>query len=486
MACSDIFKGQRIRPNERDDWEPLIPPVLHENHRSSRCAFCFKKFTEKPILIHADKQSPKYRLLLCSPTCRDGGIINSFDREQEAIWKLCENGGGPPKIFSTAILLYRIVRTIQKDPDIKTIVDFHQGRPVDELSEEDDNLHHTRAVIATVVGMLQSSPSANDDIFLPPLDELANLVSKIKINGFSICDGESVALGVGFYSLSRAINHSCKPNMIQTFLYGQQQPPTLIITACENVSEHQELCLSYIESSCPRSKRRQILQAEYRFWCDCALCQDDDRESKVIGLICSNCSSAVPVKYAEHLEEARCIYKCSECGFDDFKLQLQKLNEFPFVPPHSPTILELEETYQYFRSICFPYSWFVQESGERLVQGLLEVLGKASYQPGEEERSASLVMQDRDARREGVATEAAMRALQVIDELRHHATGESSAVDSIKRSLLTYKAAKLRLFLFPDPRQAIEELNMGLKTLRLYYPQNHELILGLHETLSMI
>jgi hypothetical protein len=46
------------------------------------------------------------------------------------------------------------------------------------------------------------------------------------------------------------------------------------------------------------------------------------------------------------------------------------------------------------------------------------------------------------------------------------------------------KRAKLRLYLFPDPSMAIGELQSVLDTLLIYYPEEHEFVQEIRNTMS--
>jgi hypothetical protein len=474
VAWSAIPKGRRIRPQDSEDWEPLAPPALHEGQRSTRCAYCFQTLLHGPPHRFSNRKIiPQYTLLFCSTTCRDGGRRHGFEQEEQTVAQLYDDGGGnnaPPTIFSTAILLYRILcvmhsEALRDSTTVRSQLDLLQHDDTSSVDYDNDDdkdnasFHHTRAVIATVIAMAKSS--ASNGMILPPIDDLQKIVTKIKRNGFSVCDGESMALGVGLYGTPCAMNHSCKPNAIQTFSYGQQRPPTLLVTTCEDISSNQEICISYIDNSCPRWMRRERLQSDYRFWCTCDLCQNNRQESRIVGLRCTKCKSEKRVMLVESLAPSPQSYKCPTCGHGDFTQQLQILSSFASQSSIS-SLKDMEDAYTRLCGLCFPDSWYTQEAGERVVQALLDLLGEQGDNPSDQRKTAS-------------------RALDILDELRVDEIGKP--MSSVRSSILTYKAAKLRLFLLPDPRHAIVELQTVLNVLSVYYPKNHELIVGLQQSL---
>jgi hypothetical protein len=124
----------------------------------------------------------------------------------------------------------------------------------------------------------------------------------------------------------------------------------------------------------------------------------------------------------------------------------------------------MTKTYENLQEGCFPSSWYVQESGERLVQAWLDLLASQSENSAGQQKSATC-------------------ALAILEELMIHCYTEPSSGSFLRRNILIYKAAKLRLFLKPDPRKAIQELETVLHSLSPYYPKTHELIVGLEACL---
>jgi hypothetical protein len=163
----------------------------------------------------------------------------------------------------------------------------------------------------------------------------------------------------------------------------------------------------------------------------------------------------------------RIKYKCTACGNDDFREESHILQRF-CSEQSSSSLKSLESTYRNLCCICFSDSWYVHESGERLLQSLLDLLGEQEPNTAEQQQFAS-------------------RALAIVQELlvvpNTTDSTENSASHVLRRNILTYKAAKVRLFLQPDPRQAISELQSVLQSLSIYFPKNHEIIVGLQECL---
>ena len=345
VASSLIKKGTRISNSQPSGWTPIIPPVLHEDHRTTRCALCFNPLTDQIHFCQNIPSNPLYKLAFCSTRCRDVGT-NQFalDDEEQSISNLCRQNG-PPKIFSTAILLYRILLAEKKNSDIKHQMEQLQSKParddsshhfIEEDYEDESSQRHTQGVIATVMGMIQYSQQPID---VPSVEYLEDMVQRIKLNGFSICDSEFVCYGVGIYHPANFMNHSCQPNALQVFLFQQSQPPSLFVTAFQDIQANQEICISYIDTSCPTHIRRKQLQRDYYFHCTCDLCCNIQDDTIKMGITCPDCKvsssssssssqfvvtraanvSIMPLPPNNTLQQQRYHhYKCDQCGRTDF------------------------------------------------------------------------------------------------------------------------------------------------------------------------
>ena len=477
VAVEKVSKGHRIGNQQ---WQPLgmVPPVLHPSQRTSRCCLCFGKLSpyQAPLRYPNNSSVPQYQLLFCSSTCRNVGSKQfKLDEELEAVGQLYNHSGmdGPPEIFSTAILLYRVVQLLLPQQSSSSTVQSHwndlqhQTDNVDETIEnESPSFHHTQAVLATVTAMIRESPSNSGASI--SLDQLRCFVNKIKLNGFSICDGESVALGVGIYDMPSAMNHSCAPNALQTFSYGEPGClPSLMVTACQDIPAGQEVCIAYTDVTCPIAIRQERLLQGYYFQCSCEVCNDMQEEAIRMGLRCLKCSSSTsPATPMQSHAPSPDGYQCDSCKNRDFSKQIKSIESFLSNGGGEMATFSLddmEQEYSTLKQCCFPYSWHVQESGERLVQAYLDLLGSEA---------------DNESKQRHLGT----RALEVLEELRSSSRKTNSTV--LRECLLTYKAAKLRLFLVPDPRQSMAELQTVLNTLSIYYDPKHEILSGLREVLQ--
>ena len=96
-------------------------------------------------------------------------------------------------------------------------------------------------------------------------------LNRISCNGFTIVDYKQTQLGVGMYAFGSLINHSCRPNCIQSF---DSEGRLCIRSACA-IPAHTEITIAYIDTCKATWCRRLELSKGYHFQCQCELCTAD-------------------------------------------------------------------------------------------------------------------------------------------------------------------------------------------------------------------
>jgi hypothetical protein len=210
VACQFISAKQPIA----DSFAALVPPVLNQANRAIRCALCFGMLKPSCIYTYENNvHSHQYPVMFCSMQCRQQGNAWLSEEEQFVV-QLCQQSearGQRIQVLPTAILLYRILRNIAEQEFLQstTVQQSTLRTKIDALEAHDAKLSsdeetHVQAVItlancllgrrAQVVGKQEESLLHSFSV-----NYMRQTISRIKTNGFSICDGESVALGVGLF-----------------------------------------------------------------------------------------------------------------------------------------------------------------------------------------------------------------------------------------------------------------------------------------------
>ena len=508
VSTCKMAVGRRIAPTlsaapgtSGSPFAPFVLPVLTRSNRSIRCACCFGSLSE---VSHRGDLRPLINLY-CSIQCHERAA-NELEAEETAAWMLSKtltklNGKA---LTPTALLLYRIIRrmAIYKSSDEASLVGLSRETSPDEYArhtlgslQSNSKLHspteqqyllHIAEVSRLLVvnsswwSKLQTAEVFAEKILNPGM--LLELGSKILTNSFTICNGEGSALGLGLYPDAAIINHCCRPNLAQTFAYGHRGiPPGLFVTTCRDVVQGEELCIGYIDISAPSDVRKSELKDNYKFECNCDRCLNKEMDD---GTVCprKGCSG-----FGRALPNEPHTLVCESCGQDDFSQNVEKRNKaffiveklrkrgrcaeennlFPMLsvksslyPRTKEMLAKLESAYHTLKQTCRLSSWYVQEAGEELVQSMLDSLNEALS--------------------EEVKKRICFRALSVLEELSREKVDTKSEV-SISWLIRRFKAAKLKLFLYPDPRSASEELQNVYRQLLLFHTKDSELIKGIEE-----
>lgn len=375
---------------------PLVGPVLNREERGRRCALCF--LPTEGSGLHA----------YCSPSCRRKDPWGERERSN-------------PSIPSPLVLLAsRIHRRVEEE---RRAGRNRAAREVEELACLDHPVQ-ARRLCSAYLG-----------------EEIAEtLVGKISANAFGVADGEQVPLGLGLYPRGAALNHSCRPNCVQTFRFARGETPQLVLTLCRDVREGEEITISYIDSSQPTDRRREELRRGYRFSCQCPKCLNVALDRKTSGLACPD--PACPG------------LPCSLCNA---ALQSVRAAHAKITP--SQSLETVERAYLRLQTLCLPRSWYLRSAGESLLDRLLHAPCAS-----EEDRRRAL-----------------SRAASVARDVLRNAPEDPG---DLRLLVLAYQRAKILLWLEPDPTRALEELGRIRGRFLVYYERDCPVVVGLDRCLA--
>lgn len=175
--------------------------------------------------------------------------------------------------------------------------------------------------------MLHHDPSTNSS--------LIRFLCRLRANTFVVADGVTF-IGHGVMPQFGHMNHSCHPNAVHTTWLRPHLPPMLQLTVVETIPAGQEITLSYSSDVVtePHHIRRETLWREYRFICDCSLCKDTDRDDKLVGLKCTQCTMAGRCGMGRLFNRKGSstgdtgnnydrVYQCNTCGSTSFGTALK-------------------------------------------------------------------------------------------------------------------------------------------------------------------
>ena len=483
IANRNLRKGTRILSGNDSSFQPMVAPVLMLSAQSIRCAYCFARLSQNDSdpsasCLVLDGPPPQMRPLchyFCSNRCMNRCKDHAQEEEMAAFQcvhrQSQQQEGRASKgatIRPTALLLFRLICYMIETAnhhDCITDLESHIDALDDSRGDDRDEMNFIRTTAAVAKGLFMcsrwSGAVQNTGIVSHILDDdyLQSAVSKIATNAFTICDGEGSSLGFGLYPAAAVINHSCEPNLVQTFQYGGSdgQPPTLLLTTCRSIVDRDELCIAYTDITAPAQRRRETLLKGYKFTCRCSRC-----ESAVDG----DGDEGITVEAQKRLDDGaysiveRAMVSSSAANGNNFSSGASTGS-----PQSScPTLNELQESYRSIKECCAKNSYYFQEAGEALVRSLLDRVGEAES--------------------EAQQRELCFQALSVLEELEKNSDEQQCAVLCPLPSLIRrYKIAKLQLFLVHDPRPSLMMLQDVHSELLVYFPRDHELIRDLESTM---
>jgi SET domain len=466
IATVSINKGTVI-----GNFCPLVPPVLLESFRNVRCAVCAGRLPPQPFKFCETPPIPQYPIFFCSLVCRSKG--KGFLEEEQALVADLVDKIPKVRILPTAIILFRLLKGVVEQDLLgdDATLKINVRHEIDELQSHEFicDEDHISALRITARHMMEAKLEWMG-VTHQPKDStnayLTLILSKLKTNAFSICDGENIAIGIGLYGDAAVINHSCNPNALQTFQFGEAgKYPSLQVTACSSIPANHEICISYIDNCCPRERRQETLKRDYRFHCTCSYCVDDEREGRLVGLECfqDGCSGlALRQDGVLTCMRCGCTNFMEDCGNPYESDVISDFDEVLSIP--NQDLVDLKGQYITIQSICSPTSWYSTEAGENLLQGLLTAIGGC----------------ESESRRLGLCT----AALELVDELLRTQGNEDWRI--LKTNMLRYKGAKLRLFIQPDPIRALQDLQTCFAVFRHYYSASHEIVVGIKSSLDQV
>ncbi|KAL7581641.1 hypothetical protein ACA910_022191 [Epithemia clementina (nom. ined.)] len=289
---------------------PMVPPVLLESRRSTHCAVCFRRSSsyQGSTTMAPSSSVPNYVMQICSKKCRETAQKVGLLDEHKLICIALQQGR-IPKLFPTALLVYRLLVNSRKStatgaietssngqglrrdsdqnlvslPSWEQILDMAPQQPNDsqQLSSDNDDdgaLMHEKAVVFTVLvleqlGQALSLLTSKCSPFSLSAEKIQHVLARVKANAFSITDTTKMTgnrrnnnihnghddgiLGTALFEApAYLVNHSCEPNALQTFELGKlgQFPRLQLIAAfgsasssnCTIIQANQEITISYM------------------------------------------------------------------------------------------------------------------------------------------------------------------------------------------------------------------------------------------------
>ena len=145
---------------------------------------------------------------------------------------------------------------------------------------------------------------------MPSRSKVLEIYGKTVINSLTIYNVLQDPIGSGVYLAASVFDHSCVPNATWHCI-----GTTLVVRAIEDITDFDDVRISYIPRLYERTfQRQELLNSMYYFSCNCSFCQDTDSENCKSSTKCSDCGFCVPLTSE----------KCPKCGLKIDASRLEK------------------------------------------------------------------------------------------------------------------------------------------------------------------
>jgi len=108
----------------------------------------------------------------------------------------------------------------------------------------------------------------------PPFQTFVEILGRLYINGFEICDERMNSYGWGVFLGPSIMDHSCQPSATVSFKGNR-----LTVTCARPADDLSEVFISYCDTKLPTHLRREKLLRNYFFKCICSKCVHSARGS---------------------------------------------------------------------------------------------------------------------------------------------------------------------------------------------------------------
>lgn len=102
---------------------------------------------------------------------------------------------------------------------------------------------------------------------MPNFETFIEILGRLYINGFEICDERMETYGWGVYLGPSVLDHSCQPNCVVSFKGNR-----LTVTATQNFTSLDDARICYLNPKLPTQLRQEKLYNNYFFRCQCLKC----------------------------------------------------------------------------------------------------------------------------------------------------------------------------------------------------------------------
>ena len=200
----------------------------------------------------------------------------------------------PPAIVK---LILRACLRNKLEPDYSETLPDGSKRTFSDLESHKDDISESRQRSEAFAAYLQVIKACVGDMFA--VSDLFVTFCRIVINSTEITDVMGGVIGTGLYLGLSAVDHSCIPNVNVVFNKDKVELRAMTDIPAPVWSN---VRVSYLNLVLPTAKRKQRLEDDYYFTCDCPLCSTKETEN-----CCRSSNEALSEIFTKDLDDMELV-----------------------------------------------------------------------------------------------------------------------------------------------------------------------------------
>nr|XP_045584411.1 histone-lysine N-methyltransferase ASHR1-like isoform X2 [Procambarus clarkii] len=167
-----------------------------------------------------------------------------------------------------------------------------QGRRFRDLMNHYADIKKSEERKADADALIEELKMYIGEEYIPNYSDFLGIYGRMLVNRFSLMEKTLLTIGSAMYLSASIFDHACKPNCFISFTGKKVQIRTLVDMP---VLDYSKCRIGYVDPVNSVTSRRENLYKKWFFWCDCSLCQDEERARIENSIVCENVECKAPV-----------------------------------------------------------------------------------------------------------------------------------------------------------------------------------------------
>nr|XP_045584410.1 histone-lysine N-methyltransferase ASHR1-like isoform X1 [Procambarus clarkii] len=258
--------------------------VINSEYLSMYCYHCLRCFKDNRI----PRMCTECRTLwYCTPECKQA----DWHHHRFECPNLSRLQPNLPSDFVR--LMARVIMWLRDGGD-KVVEKYseRQGRRFRDLMNHYADIKKSEERKADADALIEELKMYIGEEYIPNYSDFLGIYGRMLVNRFSLMEKTLLTIGSAMYLSASIFDHACKPNCFISFTGKKVQIRTLVDMP---VLDYSKCRIGYVDPVNSVTSRRENLYKKWFFWCDCSLCQDEERARIENSIVCENVECKAPV-----------------------------------------------------------------------------------------------------------------------------------------------------------------------------------------------